>query len=82
MWTGETTFGFVTPFPKTRRDALTVLKAVSVALERAQETIYIEDWWLSPELVCLYRLPLVASLIGSFCDAPHTTTKNGGWIRY
>lgn len=24
--------------------------AVSEALERAQETIYIEDWWLSPEL--------------------------------
>lgn len=24
--------------------------AVSVALERATETIYIEDWWLSPEL--------------------------------
>lgn len=27
------------------------LQAVSVALERAKETIYIEDWWLSPELV-------------------------------
>jgi phospholipase D1/2 len=25
--------------------------AVSVALERAKETIYICDWWLSPELV-------------------------------
>jgi len=25
--------------------------AVSVALDRAKETIYIEDWWLSPELV-------------------------------
>lgn len=24
--------------------------AVSVALDRAKETIYIEDWWLSPEL--------------------------------
>ncbi|KAF2004667.1 phospholipase-like protein PldA [Amniculicola lignicola CBS 123094] len=24
--------------------------AVSMALERAKETIYIEDWWLSPEL--------------------------------
>ena len=24
--------------------------ALSVALERAKETIYIEDWWLSPEL--------------------------------
>lgn len=24
--------------------------AVSVALEKAEETIYIEDWWLSPEL--------------------------------
>jgi phospholipase D1/2 len=30
--------------------------AVSVALERAKETIYIEDWWLSPELF-LRRLP-------------------------
>ncbi|KAI9672565.1 MAG: hypothetical protein M1817_003331 [Caeruleum heppii] len=30
--------------------------AVSVALERAQETIYIADWWLSPELF-LRRLP-------------------------
>jgi phospholipase D1/2 len=27
--------------------------AVSVALERAKETIYIADWWLSPELVRL-----------------------------
>lgn len=26
------------------------IKAVSVALERAKETIYIADWWLSPEL--------------------------------
>lgn len=26
--------------------------AVSEALERAKETIYIADWWLSPELVC------------------------------
>ena len=25
-------------------------QAVSVALDRAKETIYIEDWWLSPEL--------------------------------
>jgi hypothetical protein len=25
-------------------------QAVSVALEAAKETIYIEDWWLSPEL--------------------------------
>jgi hypothetical protein len=27
------------------------------------------------------RQPLVASLIGSFCDAPHITIRNGGWIR-
>lgn len=26
------------------------IQAVSVALERATETIYICDWWLSPEL--------------------------------
>jgi phospholipase D1/2 len=25
-------------------------QAVSIALDRAKETIYIEDWWLSPEL--------------------------------
>ncbi|KAL1846391.1 hypothetical protein Plec18167_007927 [Paecilomyces lecythidis] len=31
-------------------DARDYLWAVSVALERAQETIYIADWWLSPEL--------------------------------
>lgn len=30
--------------------------AVSVALENAKETIYIEDWWISPELF-LRRLP-------------------------
>ncbi|MCJ1319049.1 hypothetical protein MMC15_004382 [Xylographa vitiligo] len=33
--------------------------AVSVALERAKETIYIEDWWLSPELF-LRRPPYFA----------------------
>src|SRR3954464_13780726 len=26
------------------------IQAVSVALDRAKETIYIADWWLSPEL--------------------------------
>jgi phosphatidylserine/phosphatidylglycerophosphate/cardiolipin synthase-like enzyme len=26
------------------------VQAVSIALDRAKETIYIEDWWLSPEL--------------------------------
>lgn len=31
-------------------DALDYLWAVSVALEKARETIYIADWWLSPEL--------------------------------
>ncbi|KAI9739152.1 MAG: hypothetical protein M1834_007365 [Cirrosporium novae-zelandiae] len=31
-------------------DGLDYFWAVSVALERAKETIYIEDWWLSPEL--------------------------------
>ncbi|KAI9749674.1 MAG: hypothetical protein M1835_001510, partial [Candelina submexicana] len=31
--------------------------AISVALERARETIYIEDWWLSPELVGFLRRP-------------------------
>jgi hypothetical protein len=27
------------------------LQAVAEALEQAKETIYIADWWLSPELV-------------------------------
>lgn len=31
-------------------DASDYMWAVSVALDRAQETIYIADWWLSPEL--------------------------------
>ncbi|GAB1194296.1 hypothetical protein APSETT444_003540 [Aspergillus pseudonomiae] len=31
-------------------DALDYLWAVSIALENAKEVIYIEDWWLSPEL--------------------------------
>ncbi|KAL3455792.1 hypothetical protein BJX64DRAFT_57110 [Aspergillus heterothallicus] len=40
-------------------DALDYLWAVSVALEQAKEVIYIEDWWLSPELF-LRRPPLEA----------------------
>lgn len=31
-------------------DALDYLWAVSIALQNAKEVIYIEDWWLSPEL--------------------------------
>lgn len=31
-------------------DALDYLWAVSIALNNAKEVIYIEDWWLSPEL--------------------------------
>lgn len=31
-------------------DASDYMWAVSVALDRAKETIYIADWWLSPEL--------------------------------
>ncbi|KAL4940128.1 hypothetical protein BDV06DRAFT_224370 [Aspergillus oleicola] len=38
-------------------DALDYLWAVSIALEQATEVIYIEDWWLSPELF-LRRPPL------------------------
>jgi hypothetical protein len=30
--------------------------AVSELLEKATETIFILDWWLSPELVILYSL--------------------------
>jgi phospholipase D1/2 len=33
-----------------RQDADEKEQAVSIALERAKETIFIEDWWLSPEL--------------------------------
>jgi phospholipase D1/2 len=40
-------------------DALDYLWAVSIALEQANEVIYIEDWWLSPELF-LRRPPLTA----------------------
>lgn len=32
-------------------DARDYFWAVSAALENAKETIYLEDWWLSPELV-------------------------------
>lgn len=38
-------------------DALDYMWAVSIALEAAEEVIYIEDWWLSPELF-LRRPPL------------------------
>ena len=31
-------------------DALDYFWAVSIALERAQEVIYLADWWISPEL--------------------------------
>jgi phospholipase D1/2 len=34
------------------------LQAVSEALEHAKETIYIEDWWLSPELAGSTTAPL------------------------
>ncbi|KAI9372639.1 hypothetical protein BJX61DRAFT_431411 [Aspergillus egyptiacus] len=40
-------------------DALDYLWAVSTALDQAKEVIYIEDWWLSPELF-LRRPPLDA----------------------
>ncbi|OJJ07083.1 hypothetical protein ASPVEDRAFT_46461 [Aspergillus versicolor CBS 583.65] len=40
-------------------DALDYLWAVSIALEQAKEVIYIEDWWLSPEL--FLRRPAVTT---------------------
>ncbi|PWY96273.1 phospholipase PldA [Aspergillus sclerotioniger CBS 115572] len=40
-------------------DALDYMWAVSIALEEARETIYIADWWLSPELF-LRRPPFMA----------------------
>ncbi|GKZ56260.1 hypothetical protein AnigIFM49718_001485 [Aspergillus niger] len=40
-------------------DALDYMWAVSMALEEAKETIYIADWWLSPELF-LRRPPFMA----------------------
>jgi hypothetical protein len=33
------------------------VQAVAEALEQAKETIYIADWWLSPELV---RFPCIS----------------------
>lgn len=36
--------------------------AVAEALEQAKETIYIADWWLSPELVRMLSIYLVLSL--------------------
>ncbi|KAI9037420.1 putative phospholipase PldA [Aspergillus affinis] len=48
-------FGSFAPIRENNRvkwyvDALDYLWAVSIALENAKEVIYIEDWWLSPEL--------------------------------
>ncbi|PLB46136.1 putative phospholipase PldA [Aspergillus steynii IBT 23096] len=48
-------FGSFAPIRENNRvkwyvDALDYLWAVSIALEQAKEVIYIEDWWLSPEL--------------------------------
>lgn len=48
-------FGSFAPIRENNRikwyvDACDYLWAVSIALEQAQEVIYIEDWWLSPEL--------------------------------
>ncbi|PYH87668.1 phospholipase PldA [Aspergillus ellipticus CBS 707.79] len=40
-------------------DALDYMWAVSIALEEAKETIYLADWWLSPELF-LRRPPFMA----------------------
>ena len=40
-------------------DALDYMWAVSIALEQAEKVIYIEDWWLSPELF-LRRPPYMA----------------------
>jgi phospholipase D1/2 len=31
--------------------SIDLVQAVAEALEQAKETIYIADWWLSPELV-------------------------------
>lgn len=39
-------------------DALDYLWAVSIALQNAKEVIYLEDWWLSPELF-MRRPPFV-----------------------
>ncbi|THC92953.1 hypothetical protein EYZ11_007571 [Aspergillus tanneri] len=57
-------FGSFAPIRENNRvkwyvDALDYLWAVSVALEQAKEVIYIEDWWLSPELF-LRRPPFLA----------------------
>lgn len=43
-------------------DGKDYLYAVSEAIEFAKEAIYIEDWWLSPEIVCSLMLYFFASL--------------------
>jgi hypothetical protein len=52
MSTEETTSGY----DLIARDfviSANIIQAVAEALEQAKETIYIADWWLSPELVSL-----------------------------
>lgn len=54
MWTAGTIAGYASLVPPSifapQLHGLTAGQAVSVALENARETIYIADWWLSPEL--------------------------------
>jgi phospholipase D1/2 len=57
--------------------------AVSVALEEAKETIYIADWWLSPELVkrptscCFHQINCWYSSLGG----RPISIKSGDWTR-
>jgi len=48
--------------------------AVSMALDNAQETIYIADWWLSPELVSALRCAWVNLCGELMCVVPPTAT--------
>lgn len=57
-------------------DAL-CLKAVSIALDRAKETIYLEDWWLSPELVRPHKIMTgFQPLISQFLRRPPSKSQH------
>jgi len=48
--------------------------AVSMALDNARETIYIADWWLSPELVSTLRRAWTNLCGELMCVVPPTAT--------
>ena len=48
--------------------------AVSEALMSAKEEIFIEDWWLSPELVCSISTAKFSIILAQFHVIYHMTT--------